>query len=507
MTMNDFTVSPAEQNKSSDVQAVGSELSYGGAVERLRQEVHGLIAEVANSGDKSDEEVDALKAALSKKCSNLEAIEKALSMVTPNQSPSQVTVVSQGAANSSTVPDDLPLFQWFGRVKDEKKEVFANIEECCRRFSDKLSSCTLDLDEHWYRLLPPCLPGDLRNWLDEFVKASGSTVSWATLKGAIIGRFGTPKEQLRFERIREFLRCTKGNEESVDGFVERFKTLRNRADISDKGVVAMVFFDAFPKVTARLLMVAMSQAPESSFYDIDYVSSLVRKMDMMAIETGQESLGSVFDGRKRAADIPVSNEAKKSRYAPSSSGNAFQSSSSSRSNGPSSNSPRSSANRFGKTFAEHVAEGTCSKCNGPRPKGQMHHCNTAIRTGGGNTHQGNGGKKVLRAMTKKRGGKHSMDAAIQAAFLSARVDRALAEKGASSPALSSAEQSVDDVVLAPSSGGSDNVDVDQDAVMSEAHGIFEDTDLVNRAQSILLEKEMSSMSVDDDTLQNIFAQQ
>ncbi|KAK4511091.1 18S rRNA pseudouridine methyltransferase [Mucor velutinosus] len=507
MTMNDSTVSPAEQNKSSDVQAVGSELSYGGAVERLRQEVHGLIAEVANSGDKSDEEVDALKAALSKKCSNLEAIEKALSMVTPNQSPSQVTVVSQGAANSSTVPDDLPLFQWFGRVKDEKKEVFANIEECCRRFSDKLSSCTLDLDEHWYRLLPPCLPGDLRNWLDEFVKASGSTVSWATLKGAIIGRFGTPKEQLRFERIREFLRCTKGNEESVDGFVERFKTLRNRADISDKGVVAMVFFDAFPKVTARLLMVAMSQAPESSFYDIDYVSSLVRKMDMMAIETGQESLGSVFDGRKRAADIPVSNEAKKSRYAPSSSGNAFQSSSSSRSNGPSSNSPRSSANRFGKTFAEHVAEGTCSKCNGPRPKGQMHHCNTAIRTGGGNTHQGNGGKKVLRAMTKKRGGKHSMDAAIQAAFLSARVDRALAEKGASSPAVSSAEQSVDDVVLAPSSGDSDNVDVDQDAVMSEAHGIFEDTDLVNRAQSILLEKEMSSMSVDDDTLQNIFAQQ
>ncbi|KAK4515594.1 uncharacterized protein ATC70_010545 [Mucor velutinosus] len=506
MTMNDFTVSPAEQNKSSDVQAVGSELSYGGAVERLRQEVHGLIAEVANSGDKSDEEVDALKAALSKKCSNLEAIEKALSMVTPNQSPSQVTVVSQGAANSSTVPDDLPLFQWFGRVKDEKKEVFANIEECCRRFSDKLSSCTLDLDEHWYRLLPPCLPGDLRNWLDEFVKASGSTVSWATLKGAIIGRFGTPKEQLRFERIREFLRCTKGNEESVDGFVERFKTLRNRADISDKGVVAMVFFDAFPKVTARLLMVAMSQAPESSFYDIDYVSSLVRKMDMMAIETGQESLGSVFDGRKRAADIPVSNEAKKSRYAPSSSGNALQSSSSSRSNGPSSNSPRSGANRFGKTFAEHIAEGTCSKCNGPQPKGQMHHCNTAIRTGGGNTHQGNGGKKVLRAMTKKRGGKHSMDAAIQAAFLSARVDRALAEKGASSPAVSSAEQLVDDVVLAPSSGDSDNVDVDQDAVMSEAHGIFEDTDLVNRAQSILLEKEMSSMSVDDDTLQNIFAQ-
>jgi len=514
--MKDSTVSPREQ-EGSNVHAMEQELSYKDAVEQLRKEVQGLIAAVAISGDKTVEESNALKAVMDRKCSDLEAIEKALSMVSPNQGSPQVTVVSQGSANgNSIVPSDLPLFQWSGRVKDEKKEVFADIEECCRRFSDKLTSYQLDLDQHWYRLLPPCLPGDLRNWLNEFIKATGSTVSWATLKGAIIGRFGTPKEQLKFERIREFLRCTKENEESVDGFVERFKGLRARADITDKCIVAMVFFDAFPKDTARLLMVAMSQAPESSFYDIDYVSSLVRKMDMMAMETGQESLGSVFVGRKRDAEIVVSKEAKKSRYAPSSRENAGQSDSSSRSNGPPPHSARSNDSRFGKTFSQHVAEGTCFKCNGLRSKGQFHQCSTGIRTGGSNTNDGNGGKKVVRAMTKKQGGKRATAAAIQAAFLSARVDRAVAEKNVVASATASAENSVDDDVVAPvpsnvatSSSGSGDDD-DADAVMDEAHGVPADdaeSELVNRAQTILLEKGMNNMSVDDDTLQNIFAQQ
>ncbi|GAN07573.1 hypothetical protein MAM1_0167d07073 [Mucor ambiguus] len=333
------------------------ELSYEEAVERLREEVLGLVTEIADSS-KTDEEVDALKAVMDKKCSKLTAIEKAISMVLPNQGPSPKTVIIQGIPKSSVVPVNLPLFQWFGRVKDEKKK---NHE--------------LDLDNHLQRLLSPCLPDDLRNWLNGFLKVSGSSkTTWATLKGAIIGRFGTP---------RELLRCTKGNEESIDGFIERFKSLRARAEINDKCVVAiMVFFDAFPKDTARLLMVAMSQAPESSFYDIDYyVSSLVRKMDMMAMETGQESLESVFVGRKRDANLPVSNEEKKYRYAPSFNDNGIQIGSSSRSH-ESSQSSRSSNLHFGKTFSQHVADGTCAKCNGLRPKGQSHQCNTAICSGG-----------------------------------------------------------------------------------------------------------------------------
>jgi len=85
---------------------------------------------------------------------------------------------------------------------------FAGIEECLRRFEDVLISHDLNLDLNWYRLLPRCLSQDLRDWLNEFVKAAWRDVPWSMLKGAIISRYGAAKEQLRFGRIREFLSCT-----------------------------------------------------------------------------------------------------------------------------------------------------------------------------------------------------------------------------------------------------------------------------------------------------------
>lgn len=164
--------------------------------------------------------------------------------------------------------------------------------------------------------MPRCLSNDLRDWLNEYVLASGSKVSWIKLKAAITGRYGVPKEQLRFKRIREFLGCAKLGNESVDNFLERFKTLKAKSEeVTDRFVVAKVFFDAFPESVSRLIMVAMSQAPESSFYDLDYVSAVARRIDN-AVDKKESNPS---NGKKRSfpdgAFVSASSEAKKSKYA------------------------------------------------------------------------------------------------------------------------------------------------------------------------------------------------
>lgn len=76
--------------------------------------------------------------------------------------------------------------------------MFADIEDCLCWFEDVWNSHSLDYDYNWYRLLPRCLGQDLRNRLNEFIKAAGNVFPWMTLIGAIVARYGVPKEQLCF---------------------------------------------------------------------------------------------------------------------------------------------------------------------------------------------------------------------------------------------------------------------------------------------------------------------
>lgn len=193
---------------SSLIGGIDQEASFEVALQQLRQDVISLGVRIATAGNKSRKEVDPLLLSLKQKKLDLQALEEAVSLIS-NSSSGLSNENKNLSASGSVVPSGLPLFQWIGAVPDDKKEVFADIEECLRRFEDVLSSHTLNFDKHWYRLLPRCLSNDLRDWLNEYVLASGSKVSWIKLKAAITGRYGVPKEQLRFERIREFLGCAK----------------------------------------------------------------------------------------------------------------------------------------------------------------------------------------------------------------------------------------------------------------------------------------------------------
>ncbi|KAL9536401.1 hypothetical protein MBANPS3_012672, partial [Mucor bainieri] len=162
----------------------------------------------------------------------------------------------------------------------------------------------------------------------------------------------------------------------------------------------MVFFDAFSKDTARLLMVS-SQVAGSSLYDIDSMSSLLRQLAMMDSESDTTTR------HKRAAeDLNTSSEAKKARSTPAAGSQ-----------------PAEEKRTFGKTFAEHLKANTCSKCNGARLRGAQHTCNTAIKSAK---------QPVIRMMTRTRGVKRAAkEDALHVAKLSARVDKALAAARAS----------------------------------------------------------------------------
>ncbi|KAL9558991.1 hypothetical protein MBANPS3_000646 [Mucor bainieri] len=187
--------------------------------------------------------VQELQAQLEMKSSKLTRLMRLNTIVSPEvgfQSvPSDALPAPITVDQFTVVPVGLPLFQWKGQVKDEKHEVFADIEECLGRFEDVLRQHTLDFNLHWYRLLPPCLPSELREWLTKYIKVYEGSVAWSTLRTAITARYGVPKEQLQFERIREFLKCKKTASESIDDLEDQGG--RTEQDHSGNGFFRRVY--------------------------------------------------------------------------------------------------------------------------------------------------------------------------------------------------------------------------------------------------------------------------
>jgi hypothetical protein len=266
--------------------------------------------------------------------------------------------------------------------------------------------------------------------------------------------------------------------------------------VSDKYVIAKVFFDAFPKSTSRLIMVSMGQAPESAYYDVDYVSAVARRLDIAV----DERIGKVASGgaaKKRDAESsssPVSSEAKKSKWysAPSEGGKDH-----------SAGGYKDRVSKFGKTMAEHMEERTCRRCNGHYGKG--HRCNTAVRSGSGPNDA-----KVLRMMSRR----NHMKARITAA-LDSELGRQMIEekKGASSGSLVagavvSGDAKPEAIMTVSSSSVVPAPTVDSDIEMSESdmHSVGDEADLKMRAEATLVNG-MASVAVDDaDLLMNLSAQ-
>ncbi|KAG1131777.1 hypothetical protein G6F37_014126 [Rhizopus arrhizus] len=57
--------------------------------------------------------------------------------------------------------------QWKGAVFDPSAPVSVDVKHCLKKFQDVMFAHGLDLDQHWLRLLPPCLSSSQRTVADK----------------------------------------------------------------------------------------------------------------------------------------------------------------------------------------------------------------------------------------------------------------------------------------------------------------------------------------------------
>ncbi|CEP08533.1 hypothetical protein [Parasitella parasitica] len=115
-----------------------SDISVVDAFKQLKGEISVLFVRIATVGSKPRSEIDPLVAFLNRKKADLESLEGVVGMLALGVARSEFSVTSilhhfAGVARNNVVPDGLPLFQWTGFVRDEKREVFLDVYDCLRR--------------------------------------------------------------------------------------------------------------------------------------------------------------------------------------------------------------------------------------------------------------------------------------------------------------------------------------------------------------------------------------
>ncbi|EIE88739.1 hypothetical protein RO3G_13450 [Rhizopus delemar RA 99-880] len=156
----------------------------------------------------------------------------------------------------NVVPPNLPLMQWKGAVFDPSAPVSVDVKHCLKKFQDVMFAHGLDLDQHWLRLLPPCLSSSQRTWLDEYQEKE-DVHTWSQFKKAFTGHYGVGSAEEKATSTTELLRISMTAAETVDQYVERFNNLRRLAQIQDRCVLTRCFLiglqaDIYKKVIVSL---------------------------------------------------------------------------------------------------------------------------------------------------------------------------------------------------------------------------------------------------------------
>ncbi|KAK4515760.1 uncharacterized protein ATC70_010713 [Mucor velutinosus] len=228
-------------------------------------------------------------------------------------------------------------------------------------------------------------------------------------------------------------------------------------------------------------MLAMGQADEASFYKIDHVSAIARRVDLTKRNKVGYSASATSSSKKREndRDIPVFPEAKKSKYTSLPASPAYENFK-----------KQEWVSKFGKTLKEHIAERSCKECNGYFSKGD--NCsNIAVRSSSSSS-SNNNGAKVIREMTK-HSHRRSVKTIADTAIALEKADFALQEKSK--------------VLSADSSGTVDPL-IDSDVEMSESDDSSnaDEADLRAKTQATLVDG-MAQVSVSEtDLILNMSAQ-
>ncbi|CAO3607461.1 unnamed protein product [Mucor fragilis] len=114
------------------------------ALAAMKKEIANLMVKIASAGDKPSSEVAPLMATLGEKKAAYTALIEMLALLN-SDGPSLVAnsphVSPAGIVSPANfVPDGLLTFQWPGFIRDDKCEIFADVEGCLGRFENVLIS-------------------------------------------------------------------------------------------------------------------------------------------------------------------------------------------------------------------------------------------------------------------------------------------------------------------------------------------------------------------------------
>jgi transposase InsO family protein len=185
------------------------------------------------------------------------------------------------STRKEVVPSDLPIIQWVGMVSDNKATVFSDLRTCLSRFEVVVECHGLDLDVHGARLLKYCcLNEDHQTFMKEnfFVPGSVSAI-WSNVKDAFLRKFGINASVDKSTAANELMAVSKRSSETIEQYIDRFNSLRRRANLNDSCLLVSTFLRGLPDSFQEGMAYTMNMASETQNQNLEYVCAVARNLD------------------------------------------------------------------------------------------------------------------------------------------------------------------------------------------------------------------------------------
>ena len=224
---------------------------------------------------------------------------------------------------SHLVPTILPFLQLKTdtELPKKNKEIFDSVYDFCNQFKTVLEAHSLNLDDHWERLLPMCLNKEDKSWFEE--KLKNKCLSWKEVETKILDHFDTPYRQ--FLLMFKVWTLKQGPKESTRLFASKFQTLRRQAGIQDGLSLVLTFWAALRESVRNVASVTVSshygtKLPDKVEDIIGLVLASTNDTDMFSPTWNSDSNASKYAGennyertRKRTAPTKVNKDFKSNK--------------------------------------------------------------------------------------------------------------------------------------------------------------------------------------------------
>ncbi|GAA5817710.1 hypothetical protein MFLAVUS_011261 [Mucor flavus] len=189
----------------------------------------------------------------------------------------------QTQARPPTVPSQLPFFQWVGHVYNVTviatvtRTVFPTLNSCVNKFEDVLNTYQLVFNDHWRRLLPLCLPIEIRAWLTDFT-TEYTNAFWDNFKAALNLQYGITQDAEQEAATTDLLALHMSRHQTIESFIDQFQDLKRRAGLSEPSVLCPRFVSALPIELSDQVTVALATAPSTTKRNLSFIMGLSKEL-------------------------------------------------------------------------------------------------------------------------------------------------------------------------------------------------------------------------------------